>query len=77
MVAGIADVSDLGAPGGTLMILWVSSFRIAYSTTQLGVLFNGWPDGRAAEDQPQLLIEVFDIMRGEAMEIIRQAQEKR
>lgn len=70
----MSDVSDLGSPGGTPMALWVSSFRLAYSTTRLGVLFNGWPDGQPAEEQPQILLEVFDVMRDAAMEILQEAQ---
>ena len=71
MAGGFEDDGDTIC--GTPIILWTSSFRIAYSISKLGVLFNGWPDGRSAEDQPQLMIEVFDRMRGEAMDAIATA----
>jgi hypothetical protein len=73
MQGGYSDVSDLGAPGGTPMLLWTSSFRTTYSATRMGMLFNGWPDGKPAEEQPQVLLEVFDIMKDEAMAIMNEA----
>lgn len=75
MQGGFSDVSDLGSPGGTPMVLWTSTYRLAYSTTRLGVLFNGWPDGQPAEEQPQVLLEVFDLMRDETMAILNEAKE--
>lgn len=77
MQGGFADVSDLGAPGGTPMTLWVGSFRLAYSTSRLGVLFNGWPDGRPAEEQPQVLLDVFDVMRDETVQIMNEAAQEK
>lgn len=78
MNGGFEDLSDLGAPLGTPMVLWTSSFRLAYSVTRAGVIFNGWPDGQPAEEQPQSMLAVFDVMRDEAITIMNEAaQEQR
>ena len=73
MQGGFADLSDLGAPGGTPMATWVRLFFLTYSVTKIGLLFNGWPNGRPAEDQSQLLLEVFGVMRDEATAVLQEA----
>lgn len=74
MVGGFSEVTDLGEPGGTPMMLWTSSFRLTYSLTRFGVLFNEWPDGKSAEEQEQVIVEVFDIMKDEALAIINETR---
>ena len=77
MTGGFEAYDDLGAPAGTPMALWVSSFRYTYNATRMGVLFNGWPDGGPTEEQPQVLLEVFDIMRDETIAAMNEAQRER
>lgn len=77
MTGGLEAYDDLEAPAGTPMVLWVSSFRYTYSTTRMGVMFNGWPDGEATEEQPQVLLEVFDIMRDEMIATLNEAGRER
>lgn len=77
MQGGYADVSDLGAPGGTPMTVWVKAFRYAYSTNRLGVVFNGWANGQPTEKQPQVMLEVFDIMRDETIAVLNESAQER
>lgn len=76
MQGGYQDLSDLGSIAGSPMVAWTSSFRFTYSVTKFGVMFNGWPDGAATEDQFQLMLEVFDVMRDEALSIVHEASQK-
>lgn len=76
MQAGVRDLSDLGAVKGTSMVAWTSSFRFTYSATRNGVQFNGWPDGGATEDQPQVMLEVFDVMKDEMLSVIKDEGEQ-
>jgi hypothetical protein len=77
MQGGGGELDDLGAPGGTPMAIWVKLFFLTYSVTKIGLLFNAWPDGRAAEDQPQLLLDVFGVMRDEAVQIMNEAAQEK
>lgn len=76
MQAGVGDMSGLGSLAGSPMVAWTSSFRFTYSITKLGAFFNGWPDGEATEEQPQLMLEVFDIMRDEALAVVNEESSK-
>jgi hypothetical protein len=72
MSAGISDLRDLGSVAGVPVGVWSNTFRHVYSTTEIGVLFNGWPDGGPLDEQEQVLLEVLDIMRDEAKAILQE-----
>lgn len=76
MQAGVQNLVDLGTVKGTPVSAWTSSYGLTYSATRFGVQFNGWPDGKATEDQPQVMLEVFDVMKDEALSVIKEEGER-
>lgn len=55
---------------------WLSSWRLAYSLTDIGVLFNGWPNGEPADKQEVFFLDVMDSMRDEVCKIHDERKQK-
>lgn len=55
-----------GLPGE----FWVLLFNGCHSVQQQGVSRQAWPDGRCLLEQPQFIVEAFQIIENEVIKIM-------